>query len=366
MKRNFEIKKNSIILGIAILVIMVAVVVIIAIAINTKDERNTPVEPQPTVVNITESANKQVKYTQYNNGDFSMKIPEGWMVETVKGVNYAIRVYNPENEMYQIFSFYTLGGFLKSKEAKQYYEVYSSISQTGFEKLPILNPGTPDNLYKIWTTVIGYVKTNMTGFANFNFPFFFNFKVKEQFELNSKLKQELTTKVDEAVLRASFTDDSGKNKGEGLFSVAIVDLNNGDTNLPYAVYNAVGITALEEEYINWQGILYECLASIKFSDKYLNSVNNGISVDEKTTININDELASIVSAFNTAWTNRQTSEDIVLQKNIDNTLNYERVYDVTTSEVYRAPKGWYSNYVGDTYKLATDDMYLKPLSGYIK
>jgi len=364
MKINIDFKNKGLIIGIVALLILITVILVIVFNVDDNPDIG-PAIKQPTVVNITESANKQIKYTQYNNGDFSMKIPEGWMVETVQGTNYAIRVYNPENEMYQIFSFYTLGGFLKSKEAKQYYEVYSSISQTGFEKLPILNPGTPDNLYKIWTTVIGYVKTNMTGFANFNFPFFFNFKVKEQFALNSKLKEELTTKVDEAVIRASFTDDSGKKIGDGLFSVAIVDLNNSDTNLPYAVYNAVGITAPEEEYINWQGILSECLASIKFSDKYLNSVNKGISIDEKTTININDELVSIVSAFNAAWNSRQTAEDVSLQKQLDNSLNYERVYNVTTSEVYRAPKGWFNNYIGDTYKLITEDMYLKELAGYI-
>jgi len=295
-----------------------------------------------------------------------MKIPEGWMVETVQGNNYAIRVYNPENNMYQIFAFYSLGGFLKNKEAKQYYQVYSSITDTGFEKLPILNPGTPDNLYKIWTTVIGYVKTNMNGFANFNFPFLFNFKVKEQFELSSKLKEELTTKVSEAVLRASFSNGSNQVVGEGLFSVAIVDLSSNDNNLPYAVYNAVGITAPENEFINYQNILQECLTSIKFSDKYLSSVNNGISVDENTTININDELSAITKAFENAWNIRQTTSDIEFQKKLDNSLNYERVYDVTTGEVYRIPKGWYNTYVGDTYKMITEDMYLKELAGTIK
>lgn len=365
MKVNIDFKNKGLIIG--LVTVLILIIIVLIIVFNGKEEpNNEPSEQQPTVVNITESANKQIKYTQYNNGDFSMKIPEGWMVETVKGINYAVRVYNPEEPMYQVFLFYTLGGFLKNKEAKQYYEVYSSISQTGFEKLPILNPGTPDNLYKIWTTVVGFVKTNMTGFANFNFPFFFNFKVKEQFELKSKLKEELTTKVDEAVLRASFTNDSGKNKGEGLFSVAIVDLNNSNTNLPYAVYNAVGITAPEEEFINWEPILYDCLKSIKFSDKYLNSVNNGISIDENTTININDELSAIITAFNASWNTRQTAEDITIQKELDNNLNYERVYNITTGEVYKVQKGWYNNYIGDTYKPATDEMYLQPISGYIK
>lgn len=363
MKTNFEINKKSIIMGGIILFVIVAVIIAI---VFFRTEEPEPVSPTPTVVNITESSNKQVKYTQYNNGDFSMKIPEGWMVETVQGANYAIRVYDPDNELYQIYSFYSLGGFLKNKDAKQYYQVYSSISQTGFEKLAILNPGTPDNLYKIWTTVIGYMKTNMAGFANFNFPFFFNFKVKEQFELNSKLKQTLLNKVNEGVIRASFTDDTGNNKAQGIFSVAIVDLDNSDNNLPYAVYNAVGITAPESEFINYYNILQECLSSIKFSEKYLTNVNNGIIIDEKTTININDELMSISQSFNTAWSTRQTAEDIAMQKDLDNTLGYERVYNVNTKEVYRAPKNWYNNYVGDIYKIITEDMYLKELAGIIQ
>lgn len=363
---KFELRRKSVIAIISIIVAILAVVLVILFS-GKEDGPELPTlpeEPNETVVNITPTEAYSTNLIQYNNGDFSMKIPEGWQVEVVQGKNYGIRVYNPDDERYQIMYYYSLGGFLKNKEAKQYYQVYSGISSTGFEKLPVLNPSTVESLFKTWTTIVGYAKTNIEGYASFNFPFFFNFKAKEQFELGSDLKNTLGTKVTEGIVKAEYTNDTGANKAEGMFSTMIVDLDGSDSKMPLAVYNTIGLAAEATEFINWKEVLFECLASIKFSDKYIESVKT--HADEETVIDLNAEIQNAVKAYEAAWKTRQLAEDKATQMVKDQNEGKERVYDVNTGKVYLADKGWYKNYVGDTYKLVEEDRYAEPVVGIIK
>lgn len=363
MIKDIFSKKNMIFCGIILLILIVVVVLAIV-----KNNSSTSMENQPglikTEVNIIENIPDGIKYSQYNNGDFSMKIPEGWVVETVKGNNYAIRVYNPENENYQLFYFYSLGGFLKNKEAKQYYQIYSNISSSGFENLPVLDPGTVENVYKKWMTAIGYAKSNLEGYSNFNFPILYSYKAKEYFELNSKLEEILKNKTDGNVIRAEYTDTVGDNKFEGMFSAVIVDMNNDDTKLPYAVYNLAGITAEKGKLIDWETVLVECFKSIKFNDKYVKNFDdeNG----ESLVVKITDELQIIGEALEASWNNRQIDDDILFQKQLDLKQNVERVYNLQSGKIYLVKKGWFSNYVGDEYAMITDDMYAKPVNGKIE
>lgn len=353
---KFQINKK-LLLCILIFTLVIVLVVCILNLLNDEpiDENNDNVVSK-TVVNIKEET---INLIQYTNEDFSMKIPEGWMVETVPGNKYAIHVYNPNNSIYQMFLITSTGGFLKNAEAKQYYQIYSSVSENDLQKLPILNPDTPENLFKNWNAVVGFMKTNVNGFTNFNFPLFMNFNVKEHFALNSKLKENLGDKVTQAILRATFTSADANNQGEGLFSVSIVDLEQQNINFPLAIYNAMGISAPKGELINWIDILTQCLSSLKFSDDYLKKVPEPL-------VNINDEINITVTSYMTAWKSRQTNSDIQEQKIIDMNLNFERVYNVESGKVYRANKGWFAKYVGDDYKLITEDMYLLPLAGFVE
>ena len=67
-----------------------------------------------------------------------------------------------------------------------------------------------------------------------------------------------------------------------------------------------------------------------------------------------------------AWENRQTSYDIMSQKQSDATLGYERVYDTDTGDIYKAYNGFTDDYQGNRYKSVTDNMYTEKISGYIE
>ena len=79
--------------------------------------------------------------------------------------------------------------------------------------------------------------------------------------------------------------------------------------------------------------------------------------------NANEVLDGIMSS----WENRNTSQDIISQKQSDATLGYERICDTETGEIYKAENGWSDGYHGDRYQLVSEDsMYLEPISGYIE
>ena len=79
---KFQINKK---LLLCILIFTLAIVLAVCILNLLNDEpidENNDNEVSETVVNIKEET---INLIQYTNEDFSMKIPEGWMVETVPG-----------------------------------------------------------------------------------------------------------------------------------------------------------------------------------------------------------------------------------------------------------------------------------------
>ena len=67
------------------------------------------------------------------------------------------------------------------------------------------------------------------------------------------------------------------------------------------------------------------------------------------------------------WETRNTSYDVISQKQSDATLGYERVLDVETGLYYKAEAGFGDMYDNDRYIAADDDTaYLTPSSGWIQ
>ena len=67
-----------------------------------------------------------------------------------------------------------------------------------------------------------------------------------------------------------------------------------------------------------------------------------------------------------SWESRNTSQDILSQKQSDATLGYERVIDTDTGEIYKAYNGFMDDYSGTRFEAITDAQYAEPTSGYIE
>lgn len=356
-----KLMKNKIVL-VGIIVILL---VIIIICILSKDNKNITLFEKK--VYITKSSISNIEYETFSNENVSMKIPKGWKVELNETTNYGIRVYNPNNEMYQFYSFFAIGYMNKSKESKDFYQKYSSVWKNGFEKFPVLNPITVTNFYKLWTPIIGNMKSsNLEGYGSYNFPYFYNFKEIETYSYTSLIGKSNPNNVTEGIVRATFTDAMEQNVGEGLFSASIIDLKVSDQYFPLTSYNVMGITTPEYDLINWEEILLNCVNSIKFSDSYVTTTNATLKKQGDNILDRNKEISAVFNSYTAAWTNRQTTYDTARQKYSDATLGYERVYDTKTGEVYKAYNGFESDYKGNKYKKITDDMYTKSISGYIE
>lgn len=332
-------------------------------SVSTNTNTNKTTTSSKEKINIKAAEYTTIQYETFSNNDISMKIPKGWKVEYFSGSISGIRAYNPQNDLYNIYYFIEISGFNKSTEVQQFYQNKTAVWKNGFEKFPVLNPATPENYYKKWTTIMSFLKNTV---GNINVPYFYNFKVIEQYALNSQIKASLGNKATEAVLRASFTDSMEKKSGEGLFSTCIVDVAPNDKYFPLGSYNVMGITAPEEELINWESILTKCLSSITYSDSFTQSQINISNNTTSLTLSANKEISNAFNSYCNAWNNRQTSYDVTRQKYSDSTLGYERVYNTETGAIYKAYNGFTNSYSGNIYKTVTDDMYSKAISGYIE
>ena len=109
-------KKKTIIIVISVLVFLTAIIVGGVIVMNNirddssgitvrnskNDKDNTKKNKQE--VKIKKSETKEIKFTEFNNGLFSMKIPEGWKVDLIGDyIHYTIKAYDPQNPTCQMF-----------------------------------------------------------------------------------------------------------------------------------------------------------------------------------------------------------------------------------------------------------------------
>ena len=66
-----------------------------------------------------------------------------------------------------------------------------------------------------------------------------------------------------------------------------------------------------------------------------------------------------------SWENRNTSQDIMSQKQSDATMGYERIQDTETGDIYKIDNGFMDHYDGSRYRSITDDQYTEPVKAVI-
>lgn len=323
-------------------------------------------------VKIVKSSASSIQLVKYENENFTMNIPKGWVVETGGyDMFYAIRVYNPNDNRYQIFSILKAEPFLKNDKAKKWYQnYYKSFGGSGNKVLAeaiVLYKPTVEAFYSSFNEYASYTKKVDTMYNNFKFPDLKNFAVVEKFESNSSMK---SVSKDDKTLRATFQDSVTGKVGEGLFMGSLV--NNGSymalgyDTLFYTMYNVMGISAGEYDLINYGSILTNSLNSLAYKDSFVTTTIKNGNERTKSALAINASINEAFDSYNKAWSARQKSYDITSQKYSDATLGYERVIDTKTGEIYKAYNGFLDEYKGTRYESVTDTMYTEAVNGYIE
>lgn len=315
-------------------------------------------------VKIIPSEAKQLKLTKYDNDLISMEIPSDWKVETAGDyTHYTFKVYNPKNSAYQIFMNFKTEGYMKSQEAKNFFEKYYG-SNNLFATMPVLNNQTTEGFYSIFNE-LGLINNTST----FTFPVLSNFTIIDNFG---------KTLYGGDLLRATFINEHNK-EGEGLFTATVKNPGNYYVNsnmadmfsskidtYPLYVYNTIFITTPANELVNWQEVLIKCLNTFEFSEKFVKEFQkeqDNLMQTIKANSKIYNEISDMIMS---SWEAKNKSYDIMSQKESDKTLGYERVYDKENGGVYKAYNGFTDDYSNDRYEKITDDMYLKSISGYIE
>jgi hypothetical protein len=373
-----EKKKKIIIIVVSIILAVALIGGIVAVAIIQMNGNNNGNETTKTSggklfskepkVTITKNEASTVEYDTYDNSLVSFKYPKGWTVEIapVDYIHYCFKVYNPKNPDYMLFFGLKHEGFLKTEHAREVYAGY--YPDAIFSKLPAIDPQTTKAYYEKWNEIAKYLNDvdfkSMPSFA----PTFKNL------ELGDNLG---TVTIGGDILRGTYDGQNGK--CQGLFTATVKDIGSYyiSENIwnplgpqvdvwPLNVYNIIFMTAPEEEFINWQPILDNCLASIEFSQTFINGFNQEETTLTQTIIANQKVYDSISDMIMDSWEQRNASTDRISQKQSDATLGYERVYDTDTGEIYKAPNGFMDHYDGTKYEPITDDMYTEPTAGYIE
>ena len=357
--------------GIIIVIAIVAIIVILLLLLCTNIFGNNSSKSITNILNkenvkILEDETSKLTYDRFDNGLVSFNYPSGWKVEIAPTdyIHYCFKVYNPENPTYMFLFGLKQEGALKSEKARQVYENY--YPDAPFAKIAAIDPQTTEAFYKVWNHNADYCNDSLG--VQF-LPHLDNFEVIENLGNDT---------VGGDILRASFKDSNGKS-AQGLFTAAVKSVGTYfiSENIfnpfgvqvdvsPLNVYNIIIMSAPEEDFINWQNILDNCLATIEFSDTFV----AGFNKEESTlvsTIQANQKVYDQISdMIMSSWEARNNSYDIISQKQSDATLGYERVYDTETGDIYKAYNGFTDDYTGERYQPITDDMYTKATSGYIE
>ncbi len=357
-------KKDIIIIVIILLVLIGGGVYLKSNMKEEKNESNINVNDnniKKEQIKIVKSEAKSVNFTNYNNGLFSMKLPEGWKVETLgDNIHYTIKAYNPENPLYQLFFNMKTEGYNKSQAAKNFQQRYYPDSM--FAKTAVLEEKTTEGFYKIFNE-LGPLNNTQT----------FTFPVLNNFTLIEKLG---TATIGGDLLRASFKDNNQK-EAEGIFTAYVYDpgpyyvnenvFSGNKIDIYYLnVYNTIFITAPKDEFINWEETLNTMASSLEFSESFVNQFYTQQDAVMKNFQNVRSICNQTSNIIMSSWESRNAAYDRMSQKQSDATLGYERVYDTETGDIYKAYNGFTDDYDGKRYQPITEDMYSKSIEGYIE
>ncbi len=310
---------------------------------------------------IIASAASKVELETYTSNEFTIKKPKGWKVDTIGDyIHYTIKVYDPQNPTYQFFFNLKTEGYNKSEDAKKWQQKY--YPDNIFAKTSVIATKDTLGFYKIFNDL-----GTMNNTAAFTFPTLTDFNVSENLGKSS---------LGGDMLRATFKDANGK-EGEGIFTAYVYDagpyyvyeniVSGKQIDIQYLnVYDTIFITTPKDEFIDWQDILNTICSSLNFTDSFINGFNNQQDAVMKNFQQIRAIGNQISDGIMDSWNKRNTSFDIMSQKQSDATLGYERVYNTETGEIYKAYNGFTNDYDGKKYQSISDDMYTKKTSGYIE
>ena len=313
-------------------------------------DTNNPPQSNPTALgSYTVTKNEPIKLqtTFYDGGFFSLQLPTGWIIETTGEYTlFGFHAYDPKNPERQIFFYCKHHPLLKSMEAKNYLEMEANMVGGSYRQsadTPVLLEPTTEYFFYIYNDYNSFL--NKYG-LNHQLPVMNDISILEKYPNSTPTA---FNTLDNSIVRASFYSANGV-ECEGLMAGQVVDYGTDTYSVPgvdmgtYAVYNCNGVIAPAGEFKELREQLMACLASFTFTEDYVRQAQQHVAEETSAILAMSRQMQAAYDSYNAAWSARQTSYDIISQKNSDATLGYDRLYDPDTGEIYRADLGFYDDY----------------------
>ena len=316
---------------------------------QTPDTNNPPT----ALGSYTVTKNEPIKLqtTLYDGGFFSLQLPTGWVIEmTGEYTLFGFHAYDPNIPERQIFFYCKHHPLLKSMDAKNYYEsaaqMVGSYDPYGYHQgadTPVLLEPTTEYFFYIYNDYNNFL--NKYG-LNHQLPVMNDISILETYPNSTPTA---FNTLDNSIVRASFNSANGVGC-EGLMAGQVVNYGTDTYSVPgvdmgtYAVYNCNGVIAPAGEFNELREQLMACLSSFTFTEDYVRQAQQHVAEETSAILAMSRSMQAAYDSYNAAWSARQTSYDIISQKNSDATLGYDRLYDPDTGEIYRAELGFYDSY----------------------
>ncbi len=298
----------------------------------------------------------QLPFERYSNQYFSIDKPQGWEVKLAGDcTTFAFLARNPQNPLWQIFYFGTIGPVYLNQEQKDLDAWY--VSQGGYPNTwmdaPVVNPLTPDNFIAHWPEIAAMQAA--TAFMP-DFP-----RLQDLHVVATTPQSAMLPGATTANARGMFGLNGSPAEGMFLATVKVF--------LPYVPGNPgggigygnliCGVTAPKGEFAANVGRLIESLNSFSVTQAYVDMCYVLQQQRWQTVAEQGRILSEASDIVWEGWQQRTHSQDISAEQWTDGYRGVERVYDPDTGEVYEFANGWYADY--DLHRNEFDMSDLQPL-----
>lgn len=317
-------------------------------------ETELSLEDTWTVIPLASS----LELVPYSCADFSMDIPQGWVVEEAPaytGMFHEVRVYDPEKPINQIMFILKAEPLFPDETVRSLYSMQNQI----FGLCPVLMNVSTEGFFQVFSQYASALDAN-EAYDSVHTPHIENFAVQESFASSSNMSSEA---VSPALLRATFTQDGVE--GEGMFSADIVPFGLELGTGYYMAYNVAAITTEKNSFQDWEQALLKSLSSLNYTQEFVNIATSQSNQAVNNAQKLSQAANEISDMMMSSWENRNTSQDIISQKQSDATMGYERIQDTETGDIYKIDNGFMDHYDGQRYRSITDEQYTEAVKAVI-
>ena len=304
--------------------------------------------------------------SEYRDGRFYINLPDSWQIFTQSDyTSFCFKAWDPANPNRTFFLFMKAEPFLKSQAEKKYYQGIAGNNKDSIYRLYAEAPVMESCTLQAFLNTMPQLRDYCDLFYDAGWTV--NSSVLPQMtdvEIVEKKNSTLPAPSDckeNTIARIRYKDYLGQ-ECEGLVTAMPRDpgsyfMGSIDT-MTYTVNLFMGVTAPVGELQELEPVLTECLGSFGFEESY---VKKAVDFSNQQTQELRAQLQQIEAAHDAmmqAWYAREQAHDIAFQKLSDSIMGYDRLYDSSTGEIYRADVGFYDSYNLNRSEYSNSNLYL--------